>query len=136
VRSQFWPGAPENSPYLFDEDVLALWFHLRNKCPGTSLSKFLETLECMSRLGGRVRIELYWFLLCLYNKIIFFFQSTTINRLMFYFASREYEFFMHKVDADILLVDLGKCPGCGNFYLAGHMDGNFELCRYHKNKSG
>lgn len=74
VRSQFWPGAPENSPYLFEEEVLALWFNLRNKCPGTSLSKFLETLESMSRLGGRVRLHSILFKTISCLNIFFFFS--------------------------------------------------------------
>lgn len=54
LAAQFWPAAASDATYFFDFDVLQLWQHLRNQCPGTSLRKFIESLEGISESAGRV----------------------------------------------------------------------------------
>lgn len=48
ISSGFWPGNPSNVTYLFSEDLLRFWFLTKHNTPGTSLNKFLETLENLS----------------------------------------------------------------------------------------
>jgi len=45
MSSDFWPGSLSNNTYFFDGQLLKLWYHLRNKTPGTSERKFIEALE-------------------------------------------------------------------------------------------
>lgn len=48
ISSGFWPGNPSNITYLFSEDLLRFWYVIKHNTPGTSLNKFLETLETLS----------------------------------------------------------------------------------------
>lgn len=54
VKSSFWPGDCENPVYLFSEEVLSHFHHTQHRTPGSSESKFLETLEEASKECGRV----------------------------------------------------------------------------------
>ncbi len=56
MSSDFWPGSLSNNTYFFDGQLLKLWYHLRNKTPGTSERKFIEALEEVSSEGNRVYI--------------------------------------------------------------------------------
>ncbi|XP_045023318.1 uncharacterized protein LOC123467411 isoform X3 [Daphnia magna] len=76
--------------------------------PGTSLNKFLETLETLFE-GFR--------------------PFKPINKIHFQNASRHYETLMHLIDNKIKLRDKTLCFSCKGIMLASHPDGNFKLYR-------
>ena len=54
VKYHWWPGTPSGSMYLFAEEVLQFWFHLKHQNLGSSERKFLETLNSLSKAANRV----------------------------------------------------------------------------------
>lgn len=59
IRSGWMPGKPNDFRYFFSTDLLSLWFHLKHNTPGTSESKFVETLSELSTHHGRVSKETF-----------------------------------------------------------------------------
>ncbi|KAK4017489.1 hypothetical protein OUZ56_032800 [Daphnia magna] len=78
--------------------------------PGTSMNKFIETLETLS----------YGLKPC-----------KPINKIHFQNASRYYEYFMHQIDVKVKLKDNTECFSCKGIMLASHSDRNFKLYRLH-----
>ncbi|EFX62497.1 hypothetical protein DAPPUDRAFT_336876 [Daphnia pulex] len=76
--------------------------------PGTSMNKFIETLETL--FDGQK-------------------PSRPINKIHFQNASRYYEHFMHQVDVKVKFKDKTVCLSCKGIMLASHCDGNFKLYR-------
>lgn len=48
ITSGFWPGDPQNMSYLISADLLRFWYLTKHNMPGTSMNKFIETLETLS----------------------------------------------------------------------------------------
>jgi hypothetical protein len=47
ITSGFWPGDPQNMSYLISADLLRFWYLTKHNMPGTSMNKFIETLETL-----------------------------------------------------------------------------------------
>jgi len=47
ITSGFWPGDPQNMSYLISADLLRYWYLTKHNMPGTSMNKFIETLETL-----------------------------------------------------------------------------------------
>ncbi len=47
ITSGFWPGDPQNMFYLISADLLRFWYLTKHNMPGTSMNKFLKTLESL-----------------------------------------------------------------------------------------
>lgn len=54
VSSGYWPAQPLGGFYYFSEEVLRLWNNLKYNSPGTSESKFIQTLRVISLQENRV----------------------------------------------------------------------------------
>lgn len=55
VSSGYWPAKPLGGSYYFSEEVLQLWNNLKYNSPGTSESKFIETLKVITLQENRVK---------------------------------------------------------------------------------
>lgn len=58
VSSGYWPAQALGGFYYFSEEVLQLWNNLKYNSPGTSESKFIETLQALSLYENRVIVFL------------------------------------------------------------------------------
>jgi hypothetical protein len=58
VEAGYWPGSPNDSSYLFHQDLFFLWDSLQKRMPGTSEAAFVRGLEDISSLKGRVCINI------------------------------------------------------------------------------
>jgi len=54
VQCGYWPGSPNDTSYLFHQDLFILWDALQKRMPGTSEGAFIRGLEDISFLKGRV----------------------------------------------------------------------------------
>ena len=54
ISSGLWPGTVEKASYFIHEDVLQLWDGFRKQMPGSSERSFLESLNGLTLLNGRV----------------------------------------------------------------------------------
>ncbi|EFX63057.1 hypothetical protein DAPPUDRAFT_269147 [Daphnia pulex] len=116
IQSNWWPGTPSSSTYLFSEDLLQFWFHLKHQNLGSSERKFIETLNRISKASDRVDV---------------------INRTLFNKASREYDYFVYGFfDTDIRQQNKTSCPACGDNPSAACVDGNFRLPRLESASKG
>ena len=59
IFSGFWPGSATSTAisYLFSEELLLTWYHLRHKSPLNSENMFVSTIEEISKEFGRVCVE-------------------------------------------------------------------------------
>ncbi len=48
IYSGLWPGLPSIGLYLFDEELLFLYYHTQHLSPGTSEKKIVKSLEEIS----------------------------------------------------------------------------------------
>ncbi|KZS03443.1 Uncharacterized protein APZ42_033826 [Daphnia magna] len=102
------PGCPTSITYLYSEDVLEFWIHLKHQLPRSSERKYLKILEELSRTRGRFDV---------------------ISRVHFARASREYEYMMHRIDTEVLSLYIMIGKACGIKPKALNVDGNFKLYR-------
>ena len=68
VKSNLWPGSLKRLSYFIKEEVFELWDSLRKRMPGTSEKSFLDMLNDISSLHGRVSV-LYHFLIFYYHRL-------------------------------------------------------------------
>ncbi|KAK4013499.1 hypothetical protein OUZ56_026053 [Daphnia magna] len=95
------PGCPTSITYLYSEDVLEFWIHLKHQLPRSSERKYLKILEELSRTRGRFDV---------------------ISRVHFARASREYEYMMHRIDTEVLSLYIMIGKACGIKPKALHVD--------------
>lgn len=108
IYSGLWPGLPCVGRYLFDEELLFLYYQTQHLSPGTSENKFVKSLEEISTRAGRIG---------------------TINRPLFSMAYKEWEFCTHRIEVDIKKMKKTSCPACGSNPLTGSCDGCMKLRR-------
>ena len=54
VQAGYWPGSPTDTSYVFDQQLFKLWDSIKKRMPGTLESLFIQALEDVSVMKGRV----------------------------------------------------------------------------------
>ena len=67
ITSRYWPGTVDTVTYLFDEDLFQCWNNYHLWMPGSSEHAFIQSLQDISAVNGRVSIMyLYGYAPCCY----------------------------------------------------------------------
>jgi len=108
IYSGFWPTSPKTFSCIISTEVFTMWDQFRKHMPGSSETSFLESLNSLTIIHGRV------------GKI----QPASYSR-----AFKEWCYCNFQKDK-IQKKNWLKCPCCSVTQHSCHVDGNCKLYRY------
>ena len=128
----YFPSTAKKTTCYFAEDLSIHWHHFQHLSPSTSVKKYVESLEEVTKERGGVCLNfIKQSTISNYFQFFFiYFQYGTINRTHFSRVGKEFEYFRHKISTTVLSCRIMYCEACGEYILAVHIDGNFKLYRW------
>lgn len=129
ISSGYFPSTAKKTTCYFVEDLTLHWHHFQYLSPSTSVIKYVECLEEVTKARGgvcyglKMKVEYLLIIDCLI-------QTGIINRTHFSRVGKELEFFRHRTLTAVLSCKILFCEACRQENLTVHIDGNFKLYRW------